>query len=72
MTTLYLILAGLGAVVLLALLYGYAQRRRGREETRTDTLEAAVDTARKGNAIDEDVKRLPDDVLYDELYDRLD
>lgn len=67
MTALYLILAGLGAVVLLALLYGRQSRKRGLAEANSDKLEAAVEAARKSGAIDENVARLSDDDLDREL-----
>ena len=68
MTALYLILAGLGVVVVLALLYGRQSRKRGRAEAGNDKLEAAVKAARKSGAIDEDVARLSDDDLGRELH----
>lgn len=69
MITLYLILAGLGVVVVLALLYGYQSRQRGRAEANSEGLESAVDHARKSGEIDEDVSKLSDADLYDELRD---
>jgi len=69
MTTLYLILAGLGAVVVLALLYGRQSRKRGREEANAKGLESAIDAARKSGAIDEDVSRMSDADLDRELHD---
>ena len=69
MTGLYAGLAGLAAVALLALLYGRRSRRLGRAEAGTESLERAVEAARKSGAIDEDVTRLRDADLYDELHD---
>lgn len=68
MTGLYAGLAGLAAVVLLALLYGRQSRKRGRAEANSDNLQRAVEAARKSGAIDEDVTRLSDADLYDELH----
>ncbi|MCK5276222.1 MAG: hypothetical protein KAR37_16325 [Alphaproteobacteria bacterium] len=68
MTTLYLILAGAGVIGLLALLYGRQSRKRGRAEANAEGLESAVDAARKSGAIDEEVSRMPDADLYDELH----
>ena len=68
MTALYFILAGLAAGVVLALLYGRSQRKRGRAEANSDSLEHAVVAARESGAIDEDVSRMSDADLYDELY----
>lgn len=68
MIALYLILAGLAAVVVLALLYGRQSRKRGRAEGSSVHLEAAVAAARKSGATDEDVSRMSDADLYDELY----
>jgi hypothetical protein len=69
MTAFYFAIAGLGAVGLLALLHGLAQRRRGQTEANSKSLEAAVDTARKSGAIDEEVGHLSDDDLDRELHD---
>lgn len=68
MTTLYLILAGAGVTGLLALLYGRQSRKRGRAEANAEGLESAVDAARKSGAIDEEVSRMSDADLYDELH----
>lgn len=68
MTGLYAGLAGLAAVVVLALLYGRQSRKRGQAEATTGNLESAVETARKSGAIDEDVARMSGDDLYDELH----
>ena len=68
MTTLYLILAGAGVIGLLALLYGRQSRKRGRAEANAEGLVSAVDAARKSGAIDEDVNRMSDADLYDELH----
>ncbi len=69
MTGLFAGLAGLAAVVLMALLYGRRSRRLGRAEAGAESLEHAVEAARNSGAIDEDVTRLPDADLYDELHD---
>lgn len=68
MNGLYVALAGLAALALLALLYGRGSRRLGRAEGRGETLERAAEAASKAGAIDEDVAGLPDSELYDELY----
>lgn len=68
MSALYPVLAGLSAVVLLALLYGRQSRKRGRAEADRANLKSAVETAGKAGEIDEDVARLPDDALYRELH----
>jgi hypothetical protein len=67
MSYIYLVLAGLLAIVTLALLYGRQSRKRGREEASNANLESALVAARKGGAIDEDIFKLSDDDLYDEL-----
>ena len=62
----------LGAVVLAAvglMLYGRSQRKRGRAEANAEGLESAVEAARKSGEIDEDVARLSDADLYNELHD---
>jgi len=68
MTTVYLVLAGLLAFVALALLCGRQSRKRGRAEASSANLESAVEAARKAGAIDEDVFKLADADLYDELH----
>lgn len=68
MTGLYAGLAGLAAVALLALLYGRQSRKWGRAEANAANLERAVEAARKSGAIDEEVTRLSDSDLYDELH----
>lgn len=68
MNGLYLILAGVGTVGLLALLYGLSQRKRGRAAAVNKGLKAAVGKARKAGEIDEDVARTSDDDLYRELH----
>ena len=67
MSSVYLVLAGLLAIVTLALLYGRQSRKRGREEASNANLESALVAARKAGVIDEDVLKLSDDDLYDEL-----
>jgi hypothetical protein len=67
-TNLYLILAGLAVVVLVIWLYGHQSRKRGRAEANAEGLESAVDHARKAGAIDEDVSRMFDADLDDELH----
>ena len=68
MNGLYVILAGVGTVGLLALLYGRQSRKRGRAEANNANLKSAVDAARKAGEIDEDVARTSDDDLYRELH----
>lgn len=68
MSGLYVSLAGLAAVVLLALLYGRRSRRLGRAEERENVLERAVEVERQAGAIDDQVASLPDADLYDELH----
>lgn len=68
MTTLYLVLAGLVAVVLIALLYGRQSRKAGEARASNRNLESAVEAARRAGEIDEDVSGLPDAALYDELH----
>jgi hypothetical protein len=67
MNGLYMSLAGLAAIALLALLYGRGSRRLGREQGRGEVLERHLEVARKAGEIDEEVAGLPDVDLYDEL-----
>lgn len=67
MSGLYASLAGLVAVVLLALLYGRRSRRFGRAQGRVELLERSLWAARKAGEIDDKVADLPDADLYDEL-----
>ena len=67
MTTLYLVLL-VGALGAFAVWLGFRYARKsGSAQARADGLETAVDHARKSGAIDEDVSRMPDADLYDEL-----
>ena len=69
MNTLYLIgLVGLLGAFAVWLGFRYA-RKAGASQARADGLKAGVDAARKGQAIDEDVSRMSDDDLFDELRD---
>ena len=61
----YGLLAVLGALVIW-LGFRYA-RKAGAAQARADGLEAGADAARKGQEIDEDVSKLSDSDLDDEL-----
>jgi hypothetical protein len=69
MTGLYAGLAGLAAILLLALLYGRRSRRLGRLEGGNAEREATLDLIRKSEEIDEDISRMRDADLYAELHD---
>jgi len=69
MTALYSI-GILGAVVAFAICLAIRNARKlGGADAREEGLEEAVDQARKGQAIDEEVGAMSDDDLYDELHD---
>lgn len=69
MNNLYL-LTLLGALGAFAVWLGFRYAlKAGASEARADNLEAGTDAARKGQAIDEDVSRMSDDDLFDELHD---
>ena len=67
MNTLYLV--GLvGALGAFAVWLGFRYARKaGASQARADGLEAGADAARKGQEIDEDVARMSDSDLNDEL-----
>lgn len=68
MSGLYVALAGLAAVLLLALLYGRRSRRLGRLEGGNVEREAALELVRRSEGIDEEISRMPDADLYAELH----
>lgn len=70
MSGLFAGLAGLAAVVLLALLYGRSARQLGRAEARRAEVRDVMATARQSGEIDEEVSGLADADLFDELHVR--
>ncbi len=67
MSNLTFVLAGAAVLIAIVVIYGLAQRRRGRAEADRDRAEDTAKQAQEGHEIDEDVRRLSDDDLYDEL-----
>lgn len=68
MTGLYAAIAGLAAILLLALLYGRRSRRLGRLEGMNDGRDATLDLVHASEGIDEEVAHMPDAGLYAELH----
>ena len=69
MSNLAYVLAGAGVLIAVVVIYGLAQRQRGRAEAGKKSAEKAVTHARKAREAREDVARMSDSDLADELYD---
>jgi len=68
MTGLYVALAGLATVLVLAFLYGRRSRRLGRLEGGNVEREAVLELVRRSEGIDEEISLMSDADLYAELH----